>query len=179
MTRYVIDKKIIKLLSISIWTIGLLCFLAISFSYLLGAFDFVFKFLASLVSDTVPSTRSSQNAKLAFSNLFPIMVFCLLGQFILFALPSFLTGSREAITYYNSREEHYIKALSGRIDLAKQITTASEHLERLETNILSCQAMLTHLKRDTKVLCEAVDTTRESLPASYRKKAPEDDKGDF
>lgn len=179
MTRYVLDKKIIKLLSIGIWTIGLLGFLAISFPYLLGAFDFVFKFLSSFVSDTGPSKQSVQNAKLAFSKLFPIMTLCLLGQFILFALPSFLTGSREAITYYNSREEHYVKALSGRIDLAKQITNASEHLERLETNILSCQAMLTHLKRDTKVLCEAVDITRESLPASYRKDPPEDDKGDF
>ena len=179
MTKYIIDKKIMGRLSLLVWCSGLILFVSFSFQYLAGFTDFLFSCLSSLVSDNKPSPEASRNAKSAWAILFPVIVFCLLLQFAVLAFPKLLTGSREAIAYYQKHEENYVKAISGRIDLAKQVTTLSDNLDSLNPKIKKCHNRLSELYRDIEVLAEIVDTTRESLPVVYRKDPKLRGKGDF
>lgn len=179
MTKYIIDKKIMGRLSLLVWCAGLLLFVGFSFQYLTGLTDFLFSWLSSLVSDTKPSPEASRNAKSAWAILFPTIVFCLLLQFAVLAFPKFLTGSREAIAYYHKHEENYIEAISGRIDLAKQVTDLSDYLDSLNRKITKGHKKLSELYRDIEVLAEILDSTRESLPIAYRKDPKLRGKGDF
>ena len=179
MTKYIIDKKIMGRLSLLVWCAGLILFVGFSFQYLAGLTDFLFSWLSSLVSDTKPSPEASRNAKSAWAILFPVIVFCLLLQFAVLAFPKFLTGSREAISYYHKHEENYIEAIAGRIDLAKQVTDLSNNLESLNRKITKAHNRLSELYRDIEVLAEIVDHTRESLPIGFRKDPKLRGKGDF
>ena len=179
MTKYIIDKKIMGRLSLLLWFAGLVLFVGFSFQHLAGLIDFLFSYLSSLVSESKPSPEASINAKSAWAILFPTIVFCLLLQFALLAFPKFLTGSREAIAYYHKHEESYIEAISGRIDLAKQVTDLSDNLDSLNRKITKGHKRLSELYRDIEVLAEIVDSTRESLPIAYRKDPKLRGKGDF
>lgn len=179
MTKYIIDKKTMGRLSLLVWGAGLILFVTLSFQYLTGLTDFLFSYLSSLVSENRPSHEASKNAKSAWAILFPVIVFCLLFQFVLFAFPKFLTGSREAIAYYHKQEENYIEAISGRIDLAKQVTDFSDNLDSANRKVTKVHNRLSEIYRDIEVLAEIVDNTRESLPVAYRKNPKLRGKGDF
>ena len=179
MTKYIFDKKIMGRLSLLVWCAGLILFVSLSFQYLTGLTDFLFSYLSSLVSENRPSPVASKNAKSAWAILFPVIIFCLLLQFAVLAFPKFLTGSREAISYYHKHEENYIEAISGRIDLAKQVTDLSDYLDSLNRKITKGHKRLSELYRDIEVLAEIVDNTRESLPIAYRKDPKLRGKGDF
>lgn len=179
MTKYIIDKKIMGRLSLLIWCAGMIVFIGLSFQNLLGFIDFLFSYLSSLVSDSMPSPEAARAAKTAWAILFPTIAFCLLLQFVLLAFPRFLTGSREAIAYYHKHEEDYIEAISGRIELAKQVTDLSESLDSLRQKIFKCHQAQSELTLDVKMLAEIVDNTRESLPVGFRKDSKLRNKRDF
>ena len=173
------DKYVLMRLSKFIWTGGLVLFIYLSFHHLWGAANFIFSWLSGLISETAPSASSTTNASKAFSNLFPILVLCTLGQLTLFATPFLTTGSKALIAYYYEREADYVKTVSKRIELSQQINDAKEQLQFLLSEIQQCRSLLSQLGRDAKTLTDAVALSRKTLTAQIKQTSKLNDKGDF
>ena len=173
------DEILFERLTKLIWIAGGIIFLYLAFPNLWGSIKYVFAFFSGLVSETVPSVSSTQDAHAAFSKLFPTLILCLFGQLTLFAAPFLTTGSKSLIEYYYEREVDYVKAVSGRIDLAEQITRASDNLKSLQAEIQQCRTLLSQLGRDTETLADAIALSRKTLTAQIKQTSNKTDKGDF
>lgn len=163
----------------TIWAVGLLGFIYLTFPHLWGSMEFIFSWLSSFVSETTPTANSITDASEAFSNLFPILVICTFGQLIVLSTPYLTTGSKALIAYYYEREADYAKTVSRRIELSKQIADASGELQSLQTEIQQCRALLSLLSRDTKTLTDAVALSRKTLTAQIKQTSNLNNKGDF
>lgn len=174
------DEYILMRLTKIIWLVGLLTFAYLTFPHLWGSVKFIFSWLSALVSETVvPSASATSDATEAFSKLFPILALCTFGQLVLLSTPYLTTGSKALIAYYYEREVDYVKTVSKRIELSKQISDASEQLQSLHSEIQQCRALLSHLDRDTKTLTDAVALSRKTLTAQIKQTSNLNDKGDF
>lgn len=175
----VMDEYILIRLSKLIWYGGAWVFIILSLPNLWGTIDFLFSFLSGLVSEIEPSQKATAKASAAFSKLFPTLVFCSFAQLFVFATPFITTQSKALIEYYQQRESEYANAVSGRLELAKQITEASQQLKAMQNEIQQCRALLNQLGIETKTLTKAVTLSRQSLTAQISQTNKLNSKGDF
>ena len=162
-----------------IWYGGMAVFLVLAFPNLWGTLDFIFTAISSLVSDSKPSAKATIKAKAAFAKLFPTFIFCVFAQLIVLATPFITTQSKAIIEYYQYREAEFTKAVSGRIELAKQVTEASEQMSALQTEIQQCRVLINQLGFETKTLTETVTLSRQTLTAQISQTSKLNSKGDF
>ena len=173
------DKTILGRLSKLIWGSGFAGFVCLAFPHLWGSLIFLFDGLASLVTGEALSFYAKEHAKKAGLILFPITVLCLMGQMLVLASPSILTGSAALINNYNENEASHVNAVRRRIELASQIEAARTELQNFHIEIQQCRALLHELGRDTKTLTETVALSRKSLTAQITQTNLINDTGDF
>lgn len=173
------DNLILSRLTKIIWFGGAIFFLFFALPHLWGSVQYIFALLSGLVSETRPTSSSSASLRLAFSTLFPTLVLCLLAQLLVLATPFLTTGSKSLIAYYNEREADYLKTVSKRIELSKQLTEASAQLQTIQTEIQQCRALLSQLGREAKALTEFVALSRQSLAEKINQTTQLNDTGDF
>ncbi len=162
-----------------IWVVGGAAFIFMALPHLLGTIVFLFEFISSLLTDSKPSASSTAKAKAAGVSLTSIAVLCSVMQILVLATPFILTQSGLMIKYYAEREEGYVKALSGRLNLAKQLTEADEQVKSLHQETYRCRQQIQHLSNECKALTQAVTLSRQTLSDQISQTSKINDKGDF
>lgn len=171
-----LNKKLLIKISKLVWCTGLAIFLIFAFPNIWGALQFLY---VSLFAENPPSPALMNDANVSFIKLLGALLISLIGQLLVFAYASVLLGTQEAIDYYHNREKDYVDALSGRIDLAQQVSKLAADIAALKREPQQIQKIHKAISRDIKMLCEVVEMTKDSLPVYYREIPEPKDKGDF
>lgn len=173
------DDLILSRLTKLIWFGGTAFFLFNALPHLLGLVQFIYAFLSGLVSDVTPNASSTASARLVFSTLFPTFLSCLLGQLLVLSTPYLTTGSKTLIAYYNDREADYLKSVTKRIELTKQLNDAGAQLQTIQAEVQQCRALLSQLGHEAKALTEFVTLSRQTLAEQINQTTQFNDTGDF
>lgn len=173
------NSDVLSSLTKLIWMSGIAIFLFISLPNLWGTLVFLFNFISSLLSDSEPSVASTAKAKAAGVTFVSVAILCCAIQTLVLAMPFILTQSGSVIRYYTDREEGYIKAISGRLDLAKKLTEADEQVKALHQEVYQCRQQVQHLASECKTLTNAVTLSRQALSKQISQTSKINDKGDF
>lgn len=107
------------------------------------------------------------------------MVFCIAFQLIVFATPFILMQSANLVQYYSDREKEYVKALSGRLDLAKNLTEAEQQLKSVHSEAYQCRQQIQLLRQECAALAKEVTLSRKSLSEQISNNKKLNNKGDF
>ena len=173
------DSDVLSYVSKLIWIGGCLFFTAMSFPNLWGTLVFLFDSFNGLFLDLEPKAKHAANAKVAGVKLLSTMVLCIVLQLIVFAIPFVLTQSANLIQYYEDREKGYLKAISGRLELAKKLTETDEQVKAMSAEVYQCRQQIQLLNQECAALAKAVSLSRQSLSEQITKTSNLNNKGDF
>ena len=173
------NSDVLSNLTKLIWISGIAIFLFMALPNLWGTLVFLFDFISSLLSDTKPSAASTAKAKATGVTFVSVAVLCGTFQILILATPFILTQSGSVIQYYAGREEGYVKAISGRLDLAKELTAADEQVKALHQEVYQCRQQIQNLASECKALTRAVTLSRQALSEQISQTSKINDKGDF
>jgi len=173
------NDNIISSITKFIWLGGILFFIFVSLSNLLGTLAFLFDCFNGLFLDIEPSAENTLKAKETGIMLFSTMVFCIAFQLVVFATPFVLMQSANLVQYYTDREKEYVKALSGRLDLAKNLTEAEQQLKSVHSEAYQCRQQIQLLRQECAALAKEVTLSRKSLSEQISQTSKLNNKGDF
>ena len=173
------NDNIISSITKFIWLGGTLFFLIMSLPNLWGTLVFLFDCFNGLFLDIEPSAENKVKAKETGLMLFSTMVLCIAFQLVVFATPFVLMQSANLVQYYTDREKEYVKALSGRLDLAKSLTEAEQQIKAVNSDAYQCRQQVQLLRQECAALAKEVTLARNSLSEQISKTSKLNDKGDF
>lgn len=173
------SDNIISSITKFIWFGGILFFLILSLPNLWGTVVYLFDSFNGLFLDIEPSAENTAKAKETGVMLFSTIVFCIAFQLVVFATPFVLMQSANLVQYYTDREKGYIKALSGRLDLAKNLTEAEQQVKAVHSEAYQCRQQIQLLRQECAALAKEVTLTRQSLSEQISKTSKLNNKGDF
>lgn len=180
------NSEYIKHITKTIWIGGIIVFLYYSLPNLWGTIKFLFNSTNGHGVETEPWEESKFQAAQVLNSVISTLFICLILQLIVFAFPFLVTKSGSLVQYYADREKHYIKALSGRLDLAHKLTNADNQLTEtaqainaLKDEVFSCRQQIQYLSEECAELTNTVVLSRQSLTEQISQQSKLNTKGDF